>query len=335
MSTSYDKPFRDYASMLQLMASRNLEINDPVFATNTLRSLSYYNLVNKSKLPCLVIPGTDMYVPGTTFEQLYTIHNIDSDIESVVLKYTLYIESALKSNLSYVVSQNYGVFTDLNDPTNSNPADYLCRSNYSKRSPKRNNTLHRLKSVMTSAGPYPYKSSSLAHYLQNHNHVPAWILVTSIALGDTIMWYDILVPRDKQYVCSAVIPDTSVALSDRLEHLKKSILLLREFRNLIAHGNRTISSCSQPQIPVAQSVALSHGLVTRADYSASPSARGGLHAALVALYTLIPDTHVRSMFVRDVHHALDPYSSLEIHGMSLYSLLGLPDNILARLEALK
>lgn len=221
MSTSYDKPFRDYASMLQLMASRNLVINDPVFAADTLRNLSYYNLVNKSKLPGLVIPGTDMYIPGTTFEQLYAIHNVDSDVESVVLKYTLYVESALKSNLSYVVSQNYGVFTDLSDPTNNNPADYLCKANYSNRSPKRNNTLRRLKGTMTSTGPYPYKSSSLVHYLQNHNHVPAWILVTSIALGDAIMWYDILVSGDKRYVCASIIPDASVSIADRLEHLKK------------------------------------------------------------------------------------------------------------------
>lgn len=321
--------------MLQLMASRNLTINDPAFAINTLRNLSYYNLVNKSKLPDLIIIGTDMYVPGTTFEQLYAIHNVDSDIESVVLKYTLYIESALKSNLSYIISQNYGVFTDLNDPTNSNPADYLCRNNYSSRSRKRNNTLRKLKDTMISTRPYPHKSSSLTHYLQNHNHVPAWILVTSIALGDAIMWYDILIPNDKRYVCSSMIPDASITVPDRLEHFKKSILLLREFRNLIAHGNRTASSCSQIQLPVMQSVALSHGLVTGSEYSAYASARSELHAALVALYTMIPDPYIRSVFVSDVNHALGAYADVYIQGKSIYSLLGLPNDILTRLDLLR
>lgn len=321
--------------MLQLLRDRNLEISDPGFAVETLRSLSYYNLVNKSKLPCLVVPGTDMYVPGTTFEQLYAIHNVDSDVESVVLKYTFYIESALKSNLSYIVSQKYGVYTDLSDPLNLNPSDYLCRSNYSSRNPKRNNTLGKLKETMTSAGPYPYKSSSLMHYMQNHNHVPAWILVTSIALGNAIMWYDILVPDDKRYVCKAIIPDSSVSVADRLEHFKKSIMLLCEFRNLIAHGNRTVSTCSQTQLPVAQCVALSHGLLLQNEYSASMSARGGLHAALVALYTLIPDSNIRSVFVGDIEHALKPYFGMDINGMSVYSLLGLPDDILARLDRLK
>lgn len=315
--------------MIDLLESRGLVIGDRDFAESVLRNFSYYNLVNKSKNSFLVIPGSDSYLPGTTFEELYTIHNIDSDLESIVLKYILYVESALKSNLSYIVSSKYGVFTDLSDDTNTNPTDYLCRDHYSKRNKKRNNTLYKLKQVLISDEAYPYKSSSLSHYLLKHNHVPAWILTTSIPLGYAINWYDILVPDDKRYVCNSILSDGSVSEEQRLEYFRTAINMLRGFRNLIAHGNKTITSTVSFQLS-SSCVPLSHGIISQEEYNSLPSSRSGLHAVLAALYTLISDAHLQYSLMEDVRHTFAPYEGKIVHGVPLPSVFGLPADFLTR-----
>ena len=81
--------------------------------------MSYYMIINGYKTSFLNIPGTDNFVPGTKFEQLYTLHTIDISINQTLFKYILYIEQSLKTRISYLVSDKYGVFTDYYDLSNT------------------------------------------------------------------------------------------------------------------------------------------------------------------------------------------------------------------------
>ena len=42
----YDKPFKDYNELIDLLEKRNVEILDKNFAINCLQQFSYYSLIN-------------------------------------------------------------------------------------------------------------------------------------------------------------------------------------------------------------------------------------------------------------------------------------------------
>ena len=92
MSIIYDKPFMTYSQLISLMESRNIIVKDKAYAAHVLRNLSYYTLVNGYKNSFLYSPTTDSFVEGTTFEELYTLHMIDTSLSNIVLKNILLIE---------------------------------------------------------------------------------------------------------------------------------------------------------------------------------------------------------------------------------------------------
>lgn len=92
MCAILDKPFRTYEEQLQILESRNIIIEDRNFAVNFLKEFSYYTLVNGYKDTFLSVPNTDNFQPGTRFNELVTMHLIDLDINSIIMKYILALE---------------------------------------------------------------------------------------------------------------------------------------------------------------------------------------------------------------------------------------------------
>lgn len=78
---TYDKPFKTYEELIEIMESRHIEIQNKNFAIQALQNFSYYGIVNGYKNSFLQIPGTDNFIPGTKFEELYTLHIIDSSLK--------------------------------------------------------------------------------------------------------------------------------------------------------------------------------------------------------------------------------------------------------------
>ena len=83
MNNTYDKPFKTYDEMIELMESRNIIIEDKEFAMTVLQNLSYYGLINAYKNTFLQIPNSDNFIVGTKFEELYTLHLLDISLNSI------------------------------------------------------------------------------------------------------------------------------------------------------------------------------------------------------------------------------------------------------------
>lgn len=331
---TYDKPFLSYEQLITLMRSRNIVINDEDFAKKALSNMSYYTLVNGYKSSVLSVPGTDNFIPGTRFEELYTLHTIDVSISNVVLKYILYIERSLKSKISYLVSKKYGVYTDPNNPLHDKPGDYLFRNNYSTSHGKRSNTLRQLTEVLDpSYGPSKYHSKSLIHYQTNHNHIPPWILTTSITFGQAILWYSIFKPNDRLEICDCFLTGSTLKDSDKKEYIKNAFDLLRDYRNNIAHGSRTIFGIGKASVPKRQIIALSQGIITESDYNSNPYAKNGLFAVLAIIMILLNDEYLLATFASELSFILDPYINITIGGKTIYQLFNLPDDIIDRLNS--
>ena len=102
---TYDKPFKTYEELIAIMEERHIEIPDKEFAIQALTNYSYYGIINGYKDTFLQISGTDNFIPGTNFNELYTLHILDTSLNNIIFKYIIFLERALKSRLSYLVAQ--------------------------------------------------------------------------------------------------------------------------------------------------------------------------------------------------------------------------------------
>lgn len=329
--TTFDKPFVTYEQMIQILEDRHITIEDKNLAIRALENFSYYGLVNGYKNTFLQIPGSDNFIPGTTFDQLYTLHIIDTGLNSILLKYILFLERALKSRISYLVSSNYGVYTDWQDRTCSNANDYLCKNYYSNSNGNRINTLISLKDCINE----PKKNPSILHYMNNKNHIPPWILTTNVPYGLTIQWYSILRKDDKETICNSFISPGMLAPDQTKEFVKKTFDLTKEYRNKIAHGNRTFSIISLPQLPKRQLLALTYNFVSSTEYDAKMGQNDTL-AVLLALIVMLNDPYIVGNLISELVSLLSPYvdANTEINGKGILEILGFPSDFFSRLKTL-
>lgn len=329
--TAFDKPFKSYDQMIQILESRHIEIEDKNLAIRALENFSYYGLINGYKDTFLQIPGSDNFVPGTTFGQLYTLHIIDTGLNSILLKYILFLERALKSRISYCVAEKYGVYTDWDDMTCNNPADYLCKKNYSNSNNSRINTLLSLKYCIKE----PKKNPSILHYKATKNHIPPWILTTNVPYGLAIKWYSILRGTDKDSICDSFIAPGILAPDQTKEFIKKAFDLTKEYRNKIAHGNRTFSIISLPELPKQQLLTLTYNFVSSIEYDVKMGQNDTL-AVVLTLIVMLNDPYVVSNLISELTALLTPYinAGTQINGKDILEILGFPEDFFTRLESL-
>lgn len=317
--------------MIQILEDRHITIKDKDLAIGALENFSYYGLINGYKDTFLQVPGSDDFITGTTFEQLYTLHIIDTALNSILLRYILFLERALKSRLSYLVSDNYGVYTDWQDATCNNTADYLCKNYYSNSNGNRINTLKSLKDCIKE----PKKNPSIIHYRDNKNHIPPWILTTNVPYGLAIQWYSILRGTDKDTICDSFITPGLLAPDQTKEFVKKAFDLTKEYRNKIAHGNRTFSIISLPQLPKHQLLSLTYNFVSSMEYD-SKMGQDDTLAVLLALIVMLNDSYLVSNLITELTALLSPYveANTQINGKSILEIFGFPTDFFTRLQIL-
>lgn len=325
----YDKPFLDYEKLIALMESRNIIISNHDFAKKALSNISYYTLVNGYKNTFCIDESTEQFLSPIKFEELYTLHTIDTSLNSLLLKNILMIEHSLKSKISYTISKNYGVYTDVSDLSNMSEGDYLNCSNYSSIS-ARNNILRSLKLSLTDNN----RNNIIKHYETTKNHIPPWILTTTISFGLSIKWYTILKSNDKEYICNAFIENSQLSISDKKEFLIQSLKLLREYRNIIAHGNRTFSNLMRSVIPKKQILLLSNNILTESEYN-SGLGQKDLMAIILIISILLNDCYMTTNFIADLKHIFHPYLEISFSDKTIFEVFGLPDNFFDRIKYLQ
>lgn len=325
----YDKPFKTYDEQIRILLSRNINIPDYDFARMVLSSLSYYTIINGYKDTFLSIPGTDSFIEGTNFNDLYTLHMIDTNVSSIVFKNILFVEQYLKTKIAYLVSEQYGVYTNPSDLSNRDPADYLCRNNYGRSDRGRNNILRQLKETLSS----DRINDSVAHYANIRNHIPPWILVTNITFGLTIKWYNILSPSDKTRICSEFLQTPDLSINEKKEFISISLDLLRRYRNKIAHGNRIFNLSGLPVLPKKQLLNLSHNALSSGEYNKSIG-KSDLFAVILTCFILIDNRYILTNFMSDLIYTLNPYANIRMNGKSILEILGLPNDLFDRLDTL-
>ncbi|MEG2651576.1 MAG: Abi family protein [Eubacterium sp.] len=323
----YDKPFKTYAEQMELIRSKNVLIKDTEFAEQALRNISYYTLINGYKNTFLSEDGSERFIDGVTIELLYTIHLLDNSFNNILFKNILYIERSLKTKLSYIVGRDYSICCasklDLD-----NLDDYFHPNHYIQNRQRTNTLIDLRKSVDRCR-----HNTSTYYYKCQKNHIPPWIFVNDIPFGMAIRWYSILKSSAKDEICNEFIKEP-LTLEDKKEFINNAFALLKDFRNGIAHGNKTFAHIVSSNLPKRQSLQLSPEIITsESECNSIIENKNSIFSAIISIMILLNDPYLLFGFVKDFVSLFGFYEEedSDFAGKTVYEVFGLPNDIAKRL----
>lgn len=152
-----------------------------------------------------------------TFDEIYALYNFDKNIKYLFLKYSLEIETQIKSLMANQISKVYGI------------QDYLKDSNLDEQfdSETKNKLIERINNDIEDE----YKvHSAITHYRDKYDFIPPFVLTKILTLGVVSRYYGLLKQSDRQAIAKYF------KLSDNL--LKQILKNLTLIRNICAHNDR-------------------------------------------------------------------------------------------------
>lgn len=224
------KEFKTLDEQIEILKSRGLVIND-IDKTKELLLRENYFFINGYRHIFMKNHKDSLFIPRTTFEELYALFQFDRSFRNVLFKNLLIVENNLKSIIAYKLSKKYGI----------REKDYLKPSNFSqdiKKVRQVNDVLNKIKRQIKLNGR---QHSATLHYISNYGYVPLWILVKLLSFGMINELYSILKPDDKLAIAEYYNLD--------VETLGIYIALLSNYRNLCAHEDIVYDHRTQKEIP--------------------------------------------------------------------------------------
>ena len=229
------KPFKTLDEQIQILKDRKLIIGNEDYAKNYLLSNGYYNVINGySKY----FPRSgDDYINGTTFEEVSRLCLFDKQLKQAMFEAILQAELHLKAIFSYHFSATFP----------NKPYAYLCTDCYN---PTKVLSIIRTINLLSSRIEQQKKisTSSIRHYINNHNDVPIWVLVNQIDFGElrymlhnSLLTIQNSVARD---TCAFIQQNITTVSTFPPEVMMSFVDNINEVRNICAHNNRLLGySC--------------------------------------------------------------------------------------------
>lgn len=212
-------------NQLQLLAKRNLIIENKAFAQEVLSAVSYYRLSAYFK-PFEQLDGKHIFNNNMTFKLIWETYQFDRKLRLLVWDAIERIEVAFRTSLNNHLSIKYGALWYLKKELFS--PGWTRGNNYDQKSPRDFiiNEIERLCSKK--------KDEAIAHYYQNYqepDYPPSWMLIESLAFGAIVNYYNYLADKTDQKAIAKIFD-----LHPRI--LSRALLSFRYMRNLCAHHSR-------------------------------------------------------------------------------------------------
>ena len=171
------------------------------------------------------------FLPGTTFDEHYSMFQFDRHVRNILFKNLLIIENNIKSIMAFHLSSRYGIRED----------EYLNPKNFvldRKRKKQVDDLLRKMKRQIRINGG---QHQATMHYSEKYGYVPMWIAVKVLSFGIVSELFQILKPDDQETVAN----DFNLAK----ETLEIYLPVLANFRNLCAHEDILFEHKAQRNIP--------------------------------------------------------------------------------------
>lgn len=208
------KEYKSNEELIEHLISNGVIIKDKEKALNNIEKYTYYSIVNTYKE---VFKNDGKYYSNVTFEEIYSLYDFDKNLKSIFLKYTLEIEQVVKSLISNVVSEKYGI------------EDYLKYSCFDQNANK-DSIDKMIMSINEEIDKNYGKHAAISHYKNTYGFIPPFVLVKIMTMGQISRYYGLLKQEDRQKVSKYF------GISDKL--LKQILLNVTLVRNFSAHNNR-------------------------------------------------------------------------------------------------
>lgn len=210
------KSFKNLEEQIEILKSKGLVINNVDKAKKILFRENYF-FINGYRYIFYKNSKDRIFIPGTTFEELYGLFIFDRNIRNIMFKNILIVENNIKSIMSYILSKKYGI----------KEKEYLKPNNFNRdisKSRQVADILHKMKRQIRVNGK---QHSATLHYVTNYGYVPMWILVKVLSFGIISELYSILKSEDKNDIADVYGIDS--------ENLEIFLSVMSNYRNLCAH----------------------------------------------------------------------------------------------------
>lgn len=225
-----EKVFKTIDEQITILKAKGLLIPDSEKAKNILLRENYF-FISGYRHIFIKSSKEGKFIPGTTFDELYSLFLFDRQIRNILFKNILVVENNIKSLMSYELSKKYGF----------KERDYLNINNFTKDPMKERQVLDIISKMKRQIRVNGEKHSAMIHYTSNYGYIPLWVLVKILSFGITSELYTILKPEDQMEIASYYKIDS--------ESLSIFLSMLSNYRNLCAHEDILYDHKTQKSIP--------------------------------------------------------------------------------------
>ena len=224
------KVFKTLDEQVEILQSKGLIINDIPETKDILLRENYF-FISGYRMLFMESQENKKFLPGTTFDELYSMFQFDRHVRNILFKNLLIIENNIKSIMAFHLSSRYGIRED----------EYLNPKNFvldRKRKKQVDDLLRKMKRQIRINGG---QHQATMHYSEKYGYVPMWIAVKVLSFGIVSELFLILKPDDQETVAN----DFNLAK----ETLEIYLPVLANFRNLCAHEDILFEHKAQRNIP--------------------------------------------------------------------------------------
>ena len=208
----YNKAPLTYEHHLALLKSRGLIINNPEDAVKFLKRVNYY------RFTAYCIPFQkphDVFLPGTTFEAIVGLYQLDEKLREVVFALLTPIEVFLRTRIAYELSHKWGAFAH-------------CDSSIFQNETEHKQWLAELeKAIVDSKEPFLEKYKTK---YRGFPRLPLWMACEIMSLGSLSAFYSYLTRDTRLLICSIAGIDHNV--------FRTWLHTITFLRNICAHHGR-------------------------------------------------------------------------------------------------
>jgi len=220
-----EKIFKSLKEQIEILKFKGLTIQDEEYAESILLRENYFFLSGYRHL--LMDENREKFLPGTTFEELYSIFLFDRTFRNIIFKNLLIIENNLKSVISYQLSKKYGY----------KEVDYLKPKNFNSSPEKARQVNDIIRKMKRQVRVNANQHTATYHYMNNYGYIPLWIMVKVLSFGIVGELFTILKREDQENIAEI--------FGVEVENLENYLPILANYRNLCAHEDIVFENKTQ------------------------------------------------------------------------------------------
>ena len=225
-----EKKFKTIEEQLEILKDKGLIVEDDELTKETLLRENYFFIMGYRHLFMRSLKE-NRFIPGTTFNELYSLFEFDRSFRNIIFKNVLVIENQLKSIISYQLSRKYGY----------REKDYLNYKNFTADHDKSRRVRDLIDKMKRQIRINATSHNATAHYINNYGYIPLWVLVKVLSFGIVCELYTILKKEDQIEIAEIFNTTPSV--------LEDTLVILSNYRNLCAHEDIVFEHRTERIIP--------------------------------------------------------------------------------------